>query len=212
MFSSQLRRSSILLSTTAVCSSVVYHQQGRHPFLASCTAAKNLSNAVGRPKRSPLVSLKDQVVLITGATAGIGLACAWRFADEGSSLVLVGRRQDRLDALKQELVKSHPHIKVHVVAMSVTDFDAVAKLPQSLPESFRKVDILVNNAGLARGVTSVESNSMIDAREVIETNVLGTIAFTAAFAPGMKERGRGHIVNMGSVAVSLSNCLILLPF
>jgi NADP-dependent 3-hydroxy acid dehydrogenase YdfG len=146
--------------------------------------------------------MKNKVVLITGATAGIGLACAWRFAEEGANLILVGRRQDRLEAIKTTIHETYPSVKIHVVAMSVTDYEAVSKLPSSLPNDFKEVDILVNNAGLARGVTSVDQNSMSDAIEVMETNVLGTVAFCAAFIPGMKQRGRGHVVNMGSVAVS----------
>eukprot|EP01040_Poterioochromonas_malhamensis_P016893 gene16893-19288_t len=192
-------RSSIILSTTA--GATVFGLQSRNTALATtCTPAVDFSSVVGRPKRSPLTSVKDKVVLITGASAGIGLACAWRFADEGSRLILVGRRKDRLEAIKSEINQTYPDLKIHVVALSVTDYDAVAKLPQQLPADFKNVEILVNNAGLARGVTSVEHNSIVDAIEVIETNILGTIAFTTAFAPGMKERGRGHIVNMGSVA------------
>jgi NADP-dependent 3-hydroxy acid dehydrogenase YdfG len=157
-------------------------------------------SSVARPSRSSLTDLKDQVVLITGASAGIGAACAWRFADHGAKLVLVGRRQQRLTELKQALLSEYPALKIHTVAMSVTDMAKVEALPNDLPAEFREVDILVNNAGLARGVTSVENNDMKDAIEVMETNVLGTIAFCRAFVPGMKERGRGHVVNMGSVA------------
>ena len=158
-------------------------------------------STVSRPKRGELTSVKDKVVVITGSTAGIGMACAWRFADEGSKLVLIGRREDRLKSLKAELISAYPQLQVHVVPMSVTDYKTVEALPKTLPDGFKDVEILVNNAGLARGVTSVENNSMADAIEVIETNILGTVAITTAFAPGMKERGKGHIVNMGSVAV-----------
>jgi hypothetical protein len=156
---------------------------------------------VSRPTKSALTDLKDQVVLITGASAGIGAACAWRFAEQGSKLVLVGRREQRLNELKAALQTEYPGLKVHVVALSVTDLPKVEALPAELPAEFRDVDILVNNAGLARGVTSVETNDLKDAVEVMETNVIGTIAFSRAFLPGMKARGRGHLVNMGSVAV-----------
>jgi 3-hydroxy acid dehydrogenase/malonic semialdehyde reductase len=157
---------------------------------------------VARPTKSQLTDLKDEVVLITGASAGIGAACAWRFAELGSKLVLVGRRDQRLTELKKAIQKEYPNVKVHTVAMSVTDLPKVESLPKDLPEEFRDVVVLVNNAGLARGVTSVENNDLSDALEVMETNVIGTIAFSRAFLPGMKERGSGHIVNMGSVAVS----------
>jgi hypothetical protein len=206
-------RSSAFLSTTALCSgATIVGFQSKSKLFANCApASASLSTSVSRPPRSPLVSLKDKVVLITGATAGIGLACAWRFADEHARLVLVGRRTDRLNEIKDAILKEYPKLKIHTVAMSVTDYGEVAALPKKLPNDFKDVDILVNNAGLARGVTKVEDNSMSDAIEVMETNVLGTIAFTAAFVPGMKQRGRGHIVNMGSVAVSVvSFCFFFL--
>ena len=148
-------------------------------------------------KASPIA---DQVVLITGATAGIGEACAKRLATHNVKLVLLGRREDRLKALKNELLKANPSLRIHTVALSVTDLDAVAKLPSTLPKEFADVDILINNAGLALGVSSVENNSVSDAQNVINTNVTGLIALSSAFLPGMKKRNRGHLVNMGSVA------------
>ncbi len=85
--------------------------------------------------------------------------------------------------------------------MSVADTEAVAALPSKLPERFKNVEVLVNNAGLALGVSTVDTNSIEDAKTVMDTNVIGTIALCRAFVPGMKERGAGHIINMGSVAV-----------
>lgn len=161
-----------------------------------CAAGK-----VNRGRSTP-ISLVNKVVLITGATSGIGEACAWQFAEQGSKLILVGRREDRLNALKKDIIASFPKVEVHTVKLSVTDTDAVAALPKKLPENFRDVEILVNNAGLALGVSSVENNSIEDAKTVMDTNVIGTIALCRAFVPGMKERGAGHIINMGSVAVS----------
>lgn len=146
--------------------------------------------------------LKNKVVLITGATAGIGSSCAWQFAEEGCNLILVGRRDDRLQAIKQDILASYPSIDIHTVQLSVTDYDKVAELPNQLPPKFRNVDILVNNAGLALGVTPADANDMEAAKTVIDTNVLGMIALCRAFLPGMKERGSGHLINMGSVAVS----------
>jgi len=144
--------------------------------------------------------MKNKTVLITGATAGIGLACTWRFAEAGANLVLVGRRDERLLAIKKMLAEDFPAIRVHTVAMSVADTAAVARLPEALPFELREVDVLVNNAGLALGVTSVKDNSVADAATVLETNVLGTIAFCSAFLPGMIARNQGHIINVGSVA------------
>jgi NADP-dependent 3-hydroxy acid dehydrogenase YdfG len=84
--------------------------------------------------------------------------------------------------------------------MSVTDLDAVKRLPSELPSEFANVCVLVNNAGLALGLASVDTNSLIDAQKMMDTNVLSIIAMCTAFAPGMKERGDGHIINMGSIA------------
>jgi NADP-dependent 3-hydroxy acid dehydrogenase YdfG len=174
--------------------------------ISSAVAINFKSFSQAAPVRSHRViplSLKNQVVLITGATAGIGASCAWQFAEEGCHLILVGRRDDRLQSLKKEITQAFPEVDVHTVAMSVTDFDKVAELPKNLPEKFRNVDILVNNAGLALGVTPAESNDVMAAKTVMDTNVLGTIALCSAFLPGMKERGSGHLINMGSIAVSI---------
>jgi NADP-dependent 3-hydroxy acid dehydrogenase YdfG len=104
--------------------------------------------------------------------------------------------------MKDDILKSYPTIDIHTVSMSVTDLDKVAALPNTLPAKFKNVDILVNNAGLALGVTPADGNDIDAAKTVLDTNVLGTIALCRAFLPGMKERGHGHIINMGSVAVS----------
>jgi hypothetical protein len=146
-------------------------------------------------KRAP-TDLKDKVVLITGATAGIGMACAWQFAELGSKLILLGRREDRLEELKKAIVDEYPAVKVLVVAMSVTDKQKVAELPTTLPSEFSKVYCLVNNAGLVLGVSSVEGNNVENAQIVLDTNVLGVISMCSAFLPGMKERGevRYHYV------------------
>ena len=139
-------------------------------------------------------------MLITGASAGIGRACVWRFAEKGARLVLVARRADKLAELRNDLLAEFPTLHVHIVPMSVTDTDAVAALPAALPAPFRDVYCLVNNAGLALGVSPVDKNVVADAKTMLDANVLGTIAFCSAFIPGMKARGAGHVVNMGSCA------------
>lgn len=151
--------------------------------------------------RNKEVSMKEKVVLITGATAGIGAACAWKFAEAGSKLVLIGRRNDRLDILKHDILREYPNTKIHTVTISVTDFEKVSALPSNLPTEFQAVEILINNAGLALGVSSVDKNNVSDALEVVNTNVMGTVAICSAFLPSMVERQKGHIINMGSVAV-----------
>lgn len=159
-----------------------------------------LSDSASKSVRTVPLSMQNRVVLITGASAGIGASCAWRFAEEGSKLVLIGRREDRLLKLKKEINQCYPEVRIHTVAMSVADTEKVAALPESLPEEFKAVDVLVNNAGLALGVATVDENSVTDAKTVLDTNVLGVIAFCSAFLPGMKKRNFGHIINIGSVA------------
>jgi len=154
-------------------------------------------------RRSLPQDLTGKVALITGASSGIGASCAWQFAEAGCHLVLVGRRDDKLEALKKELLQSFPKADVHTVVMSVSHLQQVAELPTKLPAKFRNVDILLNNAGLAIGFTSVDQNDVYAAQTVLDTNVLGTIALCSAFLPGMKERGSGHLINMGSIAVRI---------
>lgn len=112
----------------------------------------------------------------------------------------MGRREDRLRILKDELLRSNPKLRIHLVPMSVSDMATVKALPSALPAEFADVSVLVNNAGLALGVTSVDKNSVEDAEQVMTTNVMGVIAMCSAFLPGMISRGEGHLINMGSVA------------
>ena len=112
----------------------------------------------------------------------------------------MGRREDRLELLKNELLVSYPLLKINTISLSVTDIEKIELLPTTLPDEFKDVDIIVNNAGLALGVSYIDNNNVNDARTVLDTNVLGVIALCSAFVPGMKKRGDGHIINMGSVA------------
>ena len=158
------------------------------------------SECIASSSRYQTNVLKDKCVLITGANVGIGKACAERFAEHDCRLILLGRRDELLKSLKKDLLNQYPKLKLHTVAVSVTDLDAIKALPSTLPKEFQDVSILVNNAGLALGVTPVESNNVEDAKTVIDTNVVGVIALCSAFLPGMKQRGEGHLINMGSVA------------
>eukprot|EP01038_Epipyxis_sp_PR26KG_P014572 gene14572-19565_t len=177
------------------------------PALVFVTCSTNLkkshvsfATSKAATKKVESVSLRNKVVLITGASAGIGTAIAWRFADEGSKLILVARREDKLISLKNEILAQYPQLDILTVPVSVSDIDKVALIPAQLPPPFQQVDILVNNAGLALGVNSVENNSVEDAKVVLDTNVLGVVAMCSAFVPQMKTRGSGHIINIGSVA------------
>lgn len=159
-----------------------------------------MSEPLKRPLYQPM-SVEGLTVLITGATAGIGEATAWRFAEAGCKLILLGRRAERLDALKTALMNAYPSLpEILILPFDVQEIEKIATLPQSLPSSHNDVDILVNNAGLALGTAPVQENSMADATQMLTTNVSAVIAFTRAFIPGMRARGRGHLINIGSIA------------
>ena len=136
------------------------------------------------------------IVLVTGATSGFGAATARRFAQDGARIIAVGRRADRLEALRAELGAD----KVLPVVLDVRDRDAVAKAIASLPAEWSAIDVLVNNAGLARGLGPAQEASLDDWDAMVDTNVKGLMYLTRAVLPGMVARGRGHIVNIGSTA------------
>lgn len=136
-------------------------------------------------------------VLVTGATAGFGDAITRRFIRDGHRVIAVGRRKERLDALKAELGAA-----ILPFELDVTDKDAVAQLPNSLPADWRAVDVLVNNAGLALGVSPAQLSKVDDWDTMIATNVSGLVRMTHALLPGMVERDSGHIINLGSTAGS----------
>jgi len=148
------------------------------------------------------IDLAGVPVLITGATAGIGEAVAWRFAELGCRLALTGRRTERLEALKAKLLERFPALPAPVVqTLDVSDAVAVKALPAKLEEAgMPEVDVLVNNAGLALGVSSADENSVEDLQTMVSTNVLGVMVLVSVFGPGMRKRSRGHIVNISSVA------------
>lgn len=126
--------------------------------------------------------------------------CLTLFIEQGCHLVIVGRRENRLQEIKNKLNSDYPAVDVYTVALDISNTQLVGQLPSNLPSNFRDVDLLINNAGLALGVTSVEENSIADASTVMNTNIMGTVAFCSAFIPGMVKRGTGHIVNIGSCA------------
>ncbi|NJB68726.1 NADP-dependent 3-hydroxy acid dehydrogenase YdfG [Desulfobaculum xiamenense] len=135
-------------------------------------------------------------VLVTGATAGFGAACARRFAAEGWRVVITGRRQERLDALAAELAPA----PVHALRFDVREREAIDAALATLPEDFRAIDLLINNAGLALGLESAQECDLCDWETMVDTNIKGLLYMTRAIVPGMIERGRGHIVNLGSIA------------
>lgn len=135
------------------------------------------------------------IVFITGASSGFGAAIARRYAQHGHRLVLAARRADRLAALAQEL-----SVPTHRVELDVRDRAAVAAAVANLPAEFAAVDVLVNNAGLALGIEPAQRASLDDWERMVDTNVKGLMYMTHALLPGMVERGRGHVVNVGSIA------------
>jgi 3-hydroxy acid dehydrogenase/malonic semialdehyde reductase len=145
------------------------------------------------------MTAKTLTVLVTGATAGFGEATAERFAREGAQLVIAGRRIDRLEALAKRLGALTP---VHPLQLDVRDRAAVERSLSTLPADFAQVDVLVNNAGLALGLEPAHRASLDEWEEMIDTNNRGLVTVTRQLLPGMVERGRGHVVNVGSVAGS----------
>lgn len=140
----------------------------------------------------------SKIVFITGATSGFGRAAARRFAADGWSLVLTGRRLERLQALQDELGRQVP---VHIAALDVRDAAAVQQVVAGLPEGFRQVHALINNAGLALAPQPAQSVDLADWHTMIDTNIKGLVNVTHALLPTLIASGRGaSIVNLGSVA------------
>ena len=144
-------------------------------------------------------SLKNSLVLITGASSGIGQSCAAEFANHGCNLLLVARRKDRISDLGRRLEGEH-NIRVHTLQLDIRNNKDVANAFSSLPPEWKRVDILVNNAGLARGLERLQEGNVEDWEEMIDTNVKGLLYVTRAILPDMVKRNRGHIINIGSIA------------
>jgi NADP-dependent 3-hydroxy acid dehydrogenase YdfG len=145
------------------------------------------------------MSLKGKIVFVTGASAGIGAATALAFAAEGARLLLAARRVDKLAAVAAAVLQRGAEA-VHTFTLDVRDHNAVQKAIDALPAEWASIDVLVNNAGLSRGLEKLYQGKIDDWDEMIDTNVKGLLYVTRAVVPGMVERGRGHVVNLGSVA------------
>jgi len=139
--------------------------------------------------------MKPQVVLVTGASAGFGTAIARRFAAEGARVIATARRGERLEALAAELGPT-----LLPLVLDVRDRAAVEAALAGLPAEFAAIDLLVNNAGLALGLEPAHRASLDDWEQMVDTNIKGLMYLTRAVLPGMVARGRGHVVNLGSVA------------
>ena len=138
-------------------------------------------------------------VLITGASSGIGAACAEAFAARRDRLVLCARGLAKVEAVARGLHDRHD-VAVHAIELDVRDAASVERAVAGLPREFAAIDVLVNNAGLSRAMDPVYANQVRHIDDMVDTNVKGLLYVTRAVVPGMLERGRGHVVNIGSTA------------
>ncbi|MBI4429208.1 MAG: SDR family oxidoreductase [Ignavibacteriales bacterium] len=144
-------------------------------------------------------SLKNKIVLITGASSGIGLACAAKFAEQGAKLIVAARRRNRLEELAKDLKKKYQTNSL-VLELDVRNNAKVEKVIHSLPSEWKDINVLVNNAGLSRGLDKVHEAKVDDWEEMIDTNIKGLLYVTRAVLPGMVKRNSGMVINIGSIA------------
>jgi serine 3-dehydrogenase len=145
------------------------------------------------------LNLNGKTVLITGASSGIGAACAEIFAGAGCRLLLAARRLERLEATADRL-RSDSGVDVRVGTLDVRDRESVNAWIEGLGPDWSRIDVLVNNAGLARGLSRLWEGDITDWEEMLDTNVKGLLWVTRAVVRGMVERGAGHVINIGSIA------------
>lgn len=141
----------------------------------------------------------NKIALITGASAGIGEACARVLAKEGYQLILAARRKERLEKLAEELKQAYS-TNSYLIELDVRDKAAVNEVLGNLPNEWKAVDVLVNNAGLSQGLDPIQTGDTDDWDRMIDTNIKGLLYVTRAITPGMVERKSGHIINIGSIA------------
>tara|TARA_R110001592_G_scaffold26780_4_gene99902 strand:+ start:858 stop:1619 length:762 start_codon:yes stop_codon:yes gene_type:complete len=143
--------------------------------------------------------MEKKIVLITGATSGFGEATAKLFAKNGHSLIITGRRKERLEKLSKKLVADY-NVEVMPLCFDVQSSTEVENAINSLPENWKNIDVLVNNAGLASGYGTIQDGNIEDWDKMINTNVKGLLYVTKNITPLMIKRGKGHIINIGSTA------------
>ncbi len=143
--------------------------------------------------------LEGKNILITGASAGIGEACALLFAQQGANLILTARREDRLHKLALQLQEDYK-VAVYTQALDVRDRSAVEALISNLPDSFKNIDVLVNNAGLVLGVEKAHETPGGDVYVMLDTNVKGVLNMIRAVVPDMVAKAQGHVINISSIA------------
>lgn len=146
-----------------------------------------------------MTTIKNKIVFITGASAGIGKACAEVFAREGANLILNARREDKLTGIADKL-KSDYGVKIINLIFDVRNYAQVKEKISSLSEEWEKIDILINNAGMARGLDKIQDGTTQNWDEMIDTNLKGLLYVTKEILPAMTKNGSGHIINIGSIA------------
>lgn len=146
-----------------------------------------------------MLPLKDKIVFITGASSGIGAACAEQFASLGSHLILTARRKNRLETLAQRLIQQYG-VQVLDIELDVRDKDSVVQTINALPENWKKIDVLINNAGLALDSVPLQQGNLNHWDTMIQTNINGLLYLTHAVVPLMLARKTGHIINISSSA------------
>lgn len=144
-------------------------------------------------------SLKDKIVFITGASSGIGKACAYAFAREGANVIINARRYELLNDIADDIKKKY-NVSVYAFQLDVRNKDLVFSKINSLPDEWKNINILINNAGLARGLNKFYEDNPDNWEVMIDTNIKGLLYVTYAILPGMIQRGYGHIINIGSIA------------
>jgi len=143
--------------------------------------------------------MEKELVFITGASSGIGEACARKFAANGANLILNARNTSKLEELKEQL-ESQYSISVYLLPFDVRDKESIKKSLKTLPAQWQNIDVLINNAGLVIGVDKEFEGDLDEWDIVIDTNIKGILAMTRLVVPGMIQRGKGHIINIGSIA------------
>lgn len=146
-----------------------------------------------------MTKLKNKIVFISGASSGIGMACAYAFAEEGAKLILAARRKAKLEELASEL-KEKFDSETKILSFDIQNYKEIKESFSSLPEGWKNVDILINNAGLAKGMQKLQEGNPEDWDVMINTNIKGVLYLTREVLPYMVKRESGHIINLGSTA------------
>ncbi|QQT24586.1 SDR family oxidoreductase [Sphingobacterium spiritivorum] len=142
----------------------------------------------------------EKIAFITGASSGIGAACAEVLAKEGYNLLLCARRIDRLEELKQNISAQYPDCSIYIFKLDVRNAEEVQLSIHNLPEEWKNIDVLINNAGLSQGLDPIQNGDIGDWDRMIDTNIKGLLYVTRTVVPFMESRKKGHIVNLGSIA------------